>query len=112
MLSKELKTKAVKAASLYIEMRGHKILEQNWSLGRSRIDIVSIKNSKVHFIEVDVQSTRGDRDTYLSQAKLNKIKNAVDSWLQENKSATSYAYSSVILDETMTILSFNEDLAY
>ena|SRR5579884_2864684 len=112
MPSKATLVKAIKAASIYIEMRGYIVLEQNWSLGKNKIDIIASKGNCIYFIEVDVHEPNSAGFSIVDQTKINKIKSAAGSWLQENKWAKPYSYSSIIVDEKMNILSFNADLSY
>ncbi len=92
-------------------MREFKILEQNWSQGKNKVDIIASKDNSVHFIEVSMASEVGITDS-VNQSKLNKVKNAAEAWVLENKWSDSYDYSSVLLDEGYVVLGFNESFDY
>jgi Holliday junction resolvase-like predicted endonuclease len=40
--------KAETAASVYLQMRGYKIVERNWQRPRSKIDIIASKGGSIH----------------------------------------------------------------
>jgi Holliday junction resolvase-like predicted endonuclease len=49
MNSTEIGRKAEAAARVYLEMRGFKIIEQNWRRPRAEIDIIAQKDGVVHY---------------------------------------------------------------
>lgn len=79
--------KAEKAASLYLEMRGYRILERNWRRPRCEIDIVAEKASVVYFVEVKhrFNDEQGGGLEAITPTKLKKMRYAAATWREESK---------------------------
>ncbi len=50
--NRPLGRKGEDAACIFLIGRGHSILERNWRLGRLEIDIISLNENGIHFVEV------------------------------------------------------------
>ncbi len=87
MSSTETGRQAERAAATYLEMRGYKVLEQNWRRPRCEIDIIAKKDDVIYFVEVKYR--RGDGQggglEAITQTKLKQMRYAADSWRQETK---------------------------
>src|SRR5258707_723202 len=81
MSTTETGRKAEKAAAIYLEMRGFKILEQNWRRPRAEIDIVAIKDGIIHFAEVKYRAReeQGRGLDAITSTKLKQMRRAA--WL-------------------------------
>ena len=106
------RARALKAAGLYLEMRGFNILEQAWSLGPTKIDIIATKADKLFFIAVELTDTKDINKPLPSEDRLNKLVKAGSSWLDINKYSGEFSFCLITLDEKYRVISFSEDLIY
>lgn len=73
MTTTETGRKAEIAARNYLEMRGFKIIEQNWRRPRAEIDIIAQKDGVLHFVEVKYRA-RDDQGSGLDAITATKLK--------------------------------------
>lgn len=109
----EMRRRIEKAARLYLDMRGFKVHEQNWGLGRNKIDVIASKDRLIHFIEIVyiADPLSGESIEVLTESKLNKIQSAAEAWIFENKYPGGFVYSSLQLTgPEMSVVSFNESV--
>jgi putative endonuclease len=105
--------KAEVAARVYLEMRGFKIIEQNWRRPRYEIDIIALKDDVIHFVEVkyrfkDEQGTGLDA---ITATKLKQMQRAAWAWVDESKWHGEYVLSAIELaGPDFAILSFIENV--
>ncbi len=99
---------SLKAARLYLDMRGYRILEQNWSQSKNKIDLIAIKNT-IEFIAINYLPDNYN-DPEITTAELSlKLKQATLIWLEENKYIKDYRTSLIeVYGHNYTILSFNQ----
>src|SRR5689334_5692283 len=45
-------------AAAYLEKEGYTIIEKNWHWGHLEIDIIAIKDARLHFVEVKARSSQ------------------------------------------------------
>jgi putative endonuclease len=112
MLS-ELRRKVERSARLYLEMRGYKILEQNWGRGQYKIDIIALKGNKIHFIDVNYNKNMNEQSSIetLTESKLKQMRSAIEVWSVEAKFKGPYAYEAIdIIGPDFTVIGFNEIL--
>jgi putative endonuclease len=112
MTSTETGRKAEQAARVYLEMRGFKVLEQNWRLPRFEIDIVASKDGVVHFIEVKyrVRDDQGTGFDAITTTKLKQMRRAAWAWVAENEYKGEYVLSAIeIGGRNFSVLSFVEN---
>jgi putative endonuclease len=105
--------KAETAASVYLQMRGYKIVERNWQRPRSKIDIIASKGGSIHFVEVKYRSnddTFSD-DVTISPSRLLQMQRSAWGWIDETKWQGGYVLSSVELaGPNFTVLGFIENV--
>lgn len=104
--------KAEKAASLYLEMRGYKIIERNWRRPRAEIDILALKDGVMHFVEVKYRATdeQGGGLEAITASKLKQMQRAAWLWVSESKWQGDYVLSVVELaGPGFTVMSFIEN---
>lgn len=99
MSSTETGRKAERAAAVYLEMRGYKVLEQNWRRPACEIDIVASKDGVMYFVEVKYRANdnQGGGLEAITTSKLKKMHYGADRWVEENKWRGEYALSAVEL---------------
>jgi putative endonuclease len=105
--------KAEQAAKVYLEMRGYRIIEQNWRRPRYEIDIIAEKDGRVHFVEVKYRFADGQGSGLdaLTASKLKQMRRAAWAWVDETKWRGEYALSAVELaGPGFAVLSFVEDI--
>jgi len=113
MNATETGRRAEAAASVYLEMRGYKIIERNWRRPRCEIDIIAEKNGVIHFVEVkyryDDQQCGGLEA--ITATKLRQMRYAANTWVEERKWQNQYVLSAIeITGPTYTVLSFIENV--
>lgn len=107
----EIKRKAITAARLYLEMRGYQIHEQNWGMSRHKIDLITVKNNIINFVEIKyrLDETSNINVEMVTESKLKSIKAATNSWLTETKYSGKYIYSSIeLMGPSFSVISFDE----
>lgn len=105
--------KAEAAARAYLEMRGFRIIEQNYRRPRCEIDIIASKDGTVHFIEVKYRATdeQGGGLEAITTAKLKRMQTAAWTWVDEYKWRGQYVLSAIELaGPRFTVLSFVENV--
>jgi putative endonuclease len=105
--------RAESAARAYLEMRGFKIIEQNYRRPRCEIDIIALKDDVMHFIEVKYRATdeQGGGLEAITAAKLKQMRRAAWTWVDEYKWRGEYVMSAIELSgPRFTVLSFVENV--
>src|ERR1700739_979409 len=97
MTSTQIGLKAEAAARVYLEMRGYKVLEQNWRRPRYEIDIVAEKDGIKYFVEVKYRFNdhQGGGLEAITATKLRQMQRAAEAWVEENKWRGEYLLSAV-----------------
>jgi putative endonuclease len=105
--------KAERAATVYLEMRGFKIIEQNWRRPRCEIDIIASKGGVIHFVEVKYRfnDDQGGGLDAITASKLKQMQRAAWSWVDETKWHGEYVLSAVeIAGEDFAVIGFIENV--
>jgi putative endonuclease len=113
MTTTEIGRKAEAAARVYLEMRGFKIIEQNWRRPRCEIDIIARKDGVVHFVEVKYRFSddQGSGLDAITASKLRQMQRAAWLWVDEAKWHGEYVLSAVeIAGPKFTIMTFVENV--
>lgn len=113
MSSKETGRKAEEAAASYLEMRGFKVLEQNWRRPRCEVDIIASKDGAVHFVEVKYRydNQQGGGLEAITQTKLRSMRMGAEMWVSEAKWSGQYVLSGIeVAGSTYSIMSFVENI--
>jgi putative endonuclease len=113
MNSTETGRKAEAAARVYLEMRGFKIIEQNWRRPRAEIDIIAEKDNIAHFIEVKYRASddQGGGLEAITPTKLKQMQRAAWFWVDESKWRGEYMLSAIELaGPDFAVISFIENV--
>lgn len=105
--------KAETAAKVYLEMRGFKILEQNWRRPRCEVDIIASKEGVIHFVEAKYRFTddQGSGLDAITDSKLKQMRKAAWLWVDETKWRGEYVLSAIeIAGANFAILGFVENV--
>jgi putative endonuclease len=91
--------RAEMAAGVYLEMRGYRIIEQNWRRPRAEIDIIAEKNGVIHFVEVKYRrgNEQGSGLDAITPSKLKQMRRAAWLWVDEVKWRGEYLLSAIEL---------------
>ena len=101
------------AAKVYLEMRGFKILEQNYRRPKCEIDIIAQKDGVIHFVEVKYRhdDEQGSGLEAITATKLKQMRFAAYTWVDEYKWRGEYVLSAVeVAGSTFSIMSFIENV--
>jgi putative endonuclease len=109
MSSSDIGRRAEQAAKVYLEMRGYKILEQNWRRPAAEVDLIAQKDGVVYFVEVKYRRSldQGGGLEAITPTKLRHMRRAAALWVAEEKYAGEYNLAAVELaGPTFAVLSF------
>lgn len=89
--------KAERAAATYLEMRGYKIIEQNWRQPRCEIDIIAKKNKIIYFVEVKYRRDyeQGGGLEAITETKLRQMRYAAQMWVEETEWSGQFQLSAI-----------------
>jgi putative endonuclease len=113
MTSTQTGRRAEAAARAYLEMRGFKILEQNFRRPNCEIDIIASKDDVVHFIEVKYRATdsQGGGLEAITASKLKRMRHGAWTWVDEYKYRGEYVLSAIELGgRQFTVMGFIENV--
>lgn len=100
------------AARVYLEMRGFKIVEQNWRRPRAEIDIVAQKSGVIHLVEVKYRfrDDQGSGFDAITVSKLRQMRRAAWLWVDDAKWKGEYVLSAVeIAGPDFSVIGFVEN---
>ncbi len=86
LYKKRLGIDGEKIALSFLQKRGFSIIQTNFRCKFGEIDIIAVKDKKLHFIEVKTRSSLDKGQPYeaVNQRKLLHIKNTIDYYLLKN----------------------------
>jgi putative endonuclease len=94
---------AEQIATIFLRLKGYKILEQRYKTKLGEIDIIARKKSDIIFVEV---KARKNLDTYevLSVNQQHRITNAAKYFISSNKiNAKNFRFDLIILKNVVSI---------
>lgn len=91
---------AERVAASYLENLGYKILDINWKTPRCEIDIVAMKDTVVHCIEVKYRKndTQGSGFDYITPKKQLQMAFAAEVWVMEHHWSGQYVLGAIELE--------------
>jgi putative endonuclease len=101
--------KAERAATAYLDMRGYKILEQNFRRPHTEIDIVATKDEVIYFVEVKYRKDYGQGGGLeaITASKLRKMRRGAETWVSESKWHGEYSLAAVeIAGDDYVVMNF------
>lgn len=113
MKTTEAGRKAEAAARTYLEMRGYHILEQNWRRPRCEVDIIALREGRLHFVEVKYRrgSEQGTGLDAITLTKIKQMRRGAWSYVDEVKWQGEYQLDAIeISGPEFSVLSFVEEV--
>ncbi len=113
MKSTESGKRAEASARVYLEMRGYKIIEQNWRRPNCEIDIIAEKSGIAYFVEVKYRfnDAQGGGLEAITKSKLKQMNFAASSWVEESKWQKDISLAAVeVAGPTYAIMSFIDNV--
>ena len=82
----ELGRKGEAAAVTYLEKKGHRIIERNWSVSGYEVDIISENDEFIVFVEVKTRTTAdwGDPSDAVTEQRMRLMIRAASHYLKMN----------------------------
>lgn len=73
-------------AAAFLQQKGYEIIYKNWRYSYYEIDIVALKNNKLHFVEVKTLSsnTYGHPEQSVTKKKFKFLQRAAHEYLQQH----------------------------
>jgi ribonuclease HII len=89
-MSTEVGRQAEQIVAEYLRRRGHRIMAQNWRTRWCEIDIVSVKDRRVYFVEVKYRRSTdwGGGLDYITPQKIAQMHFAAEFWLARHTRMT------------------------
>ena len=113
MKSTQIGQQAELAAKVYLEMRGYRIIEQNWRRPRCEVDIIARKGDTIYFVEVKYRANdeQGGGLEAITTSKLKHMRYAADLWVEETEWTGQYQLAAVeIAGPEYTVMSFVDNV--
>lgn len=87
---------AEERVAAYLKTGGYKIIERNWKTRWCEIDIIALKDSRVHFIEVKYRknTAQGSGLEYITPSKVRQMEFAANMWISNNDKFDEYVLSA------------------
>ncbi|HVG12883.1 MAG TPA: YraN family protein [Flavisolibacter sp.] len=86
-------------AASYLEQKGFSILHRNWRSSYYEIDIIAIKEDKLHIVEVKARSSKkwGMPEEAVTKTKFNRLLQAADEFLHKHRQYKHVQYDVLAL---------------
>ncbi|HZF65251.1 MAG TPA: YraN family protein [Chitinophagaceae bacterium] len=85
-LHNEIGKKGEEMAVLYLKEKGYDILHRNWRYSHYEIDVIAVKETKLHIVEVKLRSSKafGFPEENVTKKKFRALLNAADEFLHQH----------------------------
>ena len=86
-------------AATYLEEKGFAILHRNWRSSYYEIDLIAIKEGRLHFVEVKARSSKkwGLPEDAVTKTKFNRLLQAADEFLHQHRQYKHVQYDVLAL---------------
>ncbi len=97
MNTTEIGRKAEAMAASFLQIKGCRIIGQNWQTRQCEIDIVAERQGVVYFCEVKyrLRTLQGSGIEYITPAKLRRMQFAAESWVQVHRWQGDYQLCAI-----------------
>ena len=71
-------------ARKFLEEKGYEILDENWTAGKSEVDIVAFKDGVIIFVEVKTRTSAnyGQPESFVTSAKMEQLARAAEEYVE------------------------------
>lgn len=94
--------KGEQIAREFLEAANYEILEENWTFGKSEIDLIAYKDAQIIFIEVKTRSSNsyGDPEDFVLMPKKQQMTKAADEYihLMSHQGEVRFDVISILFD--------------
>lgn len=102
------------AAVDYLRQKGFVIIERNWRMGRSEVDIIASRYDEIHFVEVKTRkfSSMTAPEEAITEQKMRAMRRAASAYLALHYSNLEPRFSLIAIDvigDRVSSLRFVED---
>lgn len=102
------------AAVDYLRQNGFVIIERNWRMGRSEVDIIASRYDEIHFVEVKTRkfSSMTAPEEAITEQKMRAMRRAASAYLALHYSNLEPRFSLIAIDvigDRVSSLRFVED---
>lgn len=102
------------AAVDYLRQQGFMIVERNWRVGRSEVDIIALRHDELHFVEVKTRKfgSMTAPEEALTEQKSRAMRRAATAYMAQHNSPYEPRFSLIAIDvvgERVEELRFVED---
>lgn len=102
------------AAVDYLRQQGFMIVERNWRMGRSEVDIIALRHDELHFVEVKTRKfgTMTTPEEALTEQKARAMRRAASAYMAQHDSPYEPRFSLIaieVIGERIEALRFIED---
>lgn len=102
------------AAVDYLRRQGFMIVERNWRVGRSEVDIIALRHDELHFVEVKTRKfgSMTAPEEALTEQKSRAMRRAATAYMAQHNSPYEPRFSLIAIDvvgERVEELRFVED---
>jgi putative endonuclease len=95
--------KGEQLAKAFLEKADYEILEENWTFGKSEIDLIAYKNQQIIFVEVKTRSSNsyGDPEDFVLKPKQHQMTKAADQYiyLMSHQGEVRFDVISILFDK-------------
>ena len=86
-------------AASYLEGQGFAILHRNWRYRHYEIDLITIKEDKLHFVEVKARTSKkwGMPEDAVTKTKFSRLLQAADEFLHQHRQYKHVQYDVLAL---------------
>lgn len=83
-----------KLAEAWLAERGHKTLHRNWRCGHEEIDLITVKNNRLHFVEVKYRTSTygGHPEVAVNKQKLRTLFRGIENYLYKNPQYNDFRF--------------------
>lgn len=95
-----------KIAKRFLVDGGYEILDENWTIGKSEVDIIAFKDGVISFVEVKTRSSdaHGEPETFVDERKVSQLAYAAEEYIEimDHKGEVRFDIISILLSKDST----------
>ena len=89
------------AAVDYLRQNGFMIVERNYRIGRSEVDIIAMRHDELHFVEVKTRKYNSmiAPEESITEQKLRAMRRAASAYMAQHRCVLEPRFSLIAIDE-------------